>query len=628
MRVATRRQRAAWRVFGGVVPGRPDQAPPRRACARSPRGSVPFATSTSCSRRPTLTGRTCRSPSSAPSSRSWPPGATHRDDARVLLIRELDSDGYRRWVDDYRDFVRHRGRRPSPVAARPSRTASATPPASRIRAAYEQVRGYEPVLRWADVETLHELRIAGKWLRYTLEFVREALGDDADAADRPGHRAPGPPRADERRRRVGAPSRGRSSSSTPVTCQRRRERRDRALPRQPRARGRRGSAGRSARPWRGVAGIAFRRALGRGSPASVARRVRRAALHRTQLAVPIDGVATQRKHGRQDGQHGKHEQHRARREECHGEHKDTERDVDLARRLPASRTVSHRRHDLSAVLSNDFRLQPERHVARPGQRRPQAIQPWASSSSRSRQPSPARSAAMIAPSRIPVSTTRPDSDPDPIEDGLDDRRAGREEPDPGLAQAVGRRQHLGRRRGHEVAGDPSASRSRRSSRSGLPARRSSLSRFVAVPPTKTTSAGWRRRRPVERLVGGPAQLGEMLRGRRIAIDDPTGQPARPDLHARGPRQPPRTDLDELARAAADVDDQDVRANRPARGQPDEGQERFLLVLEDGQRLPGPAETSATIRVASARRRSGSVPMTIGCGCPEPTSPLDVGRDRG
>ena len=51
--------------------------------------------------------------------------------------------------------------------------------ASRIWAAYEQVRAYEPVLRWADVETLHELRIAGKWLRYTLEFVREALGDDA-----------------------------------------------------------------------------------------------------------------------------------------------------------------------------------------------------------------------------------------------------------------------------------------------------------------------------------------------------------------------------------------------------------------------------------------------------------------
>ena len=51
--------------------------------------------------------------------------------------------------------------------------------ASRIWAAYEQVRSYESVLRWADVETLHDLRIAGKWLRYTLEFVREALGDES-----------------------------------------------------------------------------------------------------------------------------------------------------------------------------------------------------------------------------------------------------------------------------------------------------------------------------------------------------------------------------------------------------------------------------------------------------------------
>jgi CHAD domain-containing protein len=50
---------------------------------------------------------------------------------------------------------------------------------SQILTAYEGVRAYEPVLRWADVETLHELRIAGKWLRYTLEFSREALPAEA-----------------------------------------------------------------------------------------------------------------------------------------------------------------------------------------------------------------------------------------------------------------------------------------------------------------------------------------------------------------------------------------------------------------------------------------------------------------
>ena len=87
-------------------------------------------------------------------------------------------DAYRRWVDDYRDFVRTEGAGVLPVQpTQPHRVRDTA--GSRIWAAYEQVRGYEPVLRWADVETLHELRIAGKWLRYTLEFVREALGDES-----------------------------------------------------------------------------------------------------------------------------------------------------------------------------------------------------------------------------------------------------------------------------------------------------------------------------------------------------------------------------------------------------------------------------------------------------------------
>jgi CHAD domain-containing protein len=102
----------------------------------------------------------------------------HRDDARVLLIRELDSPGYGRFVDDYVDFVRTEGAAVSPVGATQPHLVRDTAP-SRIWAAYEQVRAYEPVLRWADVATLHELRISAKWLRYSLEFVEEALGDDA-----------------------------------------------------------------------------------------------------------------------------------------------------------------------------------------------------------------------------------------------------------------------------------------------------------------------------------------------------------------------------------------------------------------------------------------------------------------
>ena len=102
----------------------------------------------------------------------------HRDDSRALLIRELDSGAYARFIDDYLDFVRTEGAAARPVnASAPHRVRETAP--SRIWAAYEQVRSYEPILRWADVPTLHDLRIAGKWLRYSLEFVQEPLGDDA-----------------------------------------------------------------------------------------------------------------------------------------------------------------------------------------------------------------------------------------------------------------------------------------------------------------------------------------------------------------------------------------------------------------------------------------------------------------
>jgi len=50
---------------------------------------------------------------------------------------------------------------------------------SEIWATYEAVRAYELVLPWADIETLHDLRLAAKWLRYALEFFGEALGPAA-----------------------------------------------------------------------------------------------------------------------------------------------------------------------------------------------------------------------------------------------------------------------------------------------------------------------------------------------------------------------------------------------------------------------------------------------------------------
>src|SRR6185369_4644707 len=178
MRVATRRQRAAWRVFGGAFrAGRTKSHRSRLREVASRLGAVRDldvlleAADAYRADLPVAEQRALE-----PLLGAW---RTHRDDARILLVRELDSDGYRRWLDDYAEFVRHEGTAvvaTGPTAPHRVRDTAA----SRILAAYEQVRAYEPVLRWADVETLHELRIAGKWLRYSIEFVRDALGPDSE----------------------------------------------------------------------------------------------------------------------------------------------------------------------------------------------------------------------------------------------------------------------------------------------------------------------------------------------------------------------------------------------------------------------------------------------------------------
>ncbi|HET7168923.1 MAG TPA: CHAD domain-containing protein [Candidatus Limnocylindrales bacterium] len=178
MRVATRRQRAAWRVFGSAFRGRRTRRYrdglreiARRLGAVRDLDVQLEAADAYRADLPTVEQRALE-----PLLAAW---RVHRDEARVLLIRELDSSAYRRFIDDYVDFVRTEGAAVAPVGPVEPHHVRDTAP-SRIWSAYEHVRGYEPVLRWADVETLHELRIAGKWLRYSLEFVREALGPEAD----------------------------------------------------------------------------------------------------------------------------------------------------------------------------------------------------------------------------------------------------------------------------------------------------------------------------------------------------------------------------------------------------------------------------------------------------------------
>jgi CHAD domain-containing protein len=96
----------------------------------------------------------------------------HRD-----LIDYFDSPRYARLVDKLGDFLTTPG-----AGVSGSKGSSAVPSqvrhvlAGAVWQRYETVRAYEAVLPEAAPETLHALRIECKYLRYTLEFFQEVLG--------------------------------------------------------------------------------------------------------------------------------------------------------------------------------------------------------------------------------------------------------------------------------------------------------------------------------------------------------------------------------------------------------------------------------------------------------------------
>jgi CHAD domain-containing protein len=179
MRVATRRMRAAWRVFGdGFRPNRTRRLRGRLRIIAGRLGAVrdlDVLLEAAVAHQATLGSR--EAAAFEPLLAAW---RDEREAARIVLLRELDSPDYIRLVEDYRAFVVAEGDAVLPPASPVSPHRVRDTAASRIWLAYEQVRAYESVLRWADIETVHQLRIAGKWLRYTLEFFREALGPEVD----------------------------------------------------------------------------------------------------------------------------------------------------------------------------------------------------------------------------------------------------------------------------------------------------------------------------------------------------------------------------------------------------------------------------------------------------------------
>ena len=260
MRVATRRMRAAWRVFGsGFRPGRSRRMKTHLREVGTRLGAVRDLDVL-------IDALRVYRADLAPAERdglaalieSW---EAERDDARVLLVRELDSTAYRHWVVACTEFVLTEGLGALPPLSPTSPYRVRDMAGSRLWLAYEDVRAFEHTLRWADLATLHQLRISAKRLRYAIEFFREALGPDTASLipkvvalqDHLGYLHDAEVTSG-RARAFLVESSGRLTEAEVAAVGRYLSSREKELVRLRRTVG---------RPWRAVAGLSFRRGLGR-----------------------------------------------------------------------------------------------------------------------------------------------------------------------------------------------------------------------------------------------------------------------------------------------------------------------------------------------------------------------------
>ena len=175
MRVAARRMRAGWRIFDDAFKPSQTKKLRRRLETISDRlgaaRDLDVLTQELDAYRLTL--EEAQRPGLEPLRSLW---RRQGNAARAELVHELDSDQYAAFIKDMVAFLQagaNAAANVTPLTA-PHRVRDRAP--SAIWATYEAVRAYELVLPWADIETLHDLRIAAKWLRYALEFFGEALG--------------------------------------------------------------------------------------------------------------------------------------------------------------------------------------------------------------------------------------------------------------------------------------------------------------------------------------------------------------------------------------------------------------------------------------------------------------------
>ena len=177
MRVASRRMRAAWRVFGNGFES--DATLRYRADLRAVGGLLGAVRDLDVL-LDIVDGSAERHGARArrgllPLRAGW---VAERDARRTALVHHLSSPAFLSFVGEHEAFL---------GAAEGDLGSVERPRRGRVRgrmpatawSEYERVWAFDERVAGADLATLHELRIAGKWLRYTLEFVREALVADA-----------------------------------------------------------------------------------------------------------------------------------------------------------------------------------------------------------------------------------------------------------------------------------------------------------------------------------------------------------------------------------------------------------------------------------------------------------------
>jgi CHAD domain-containing protein len=181
MRVATRRMRAAIRVFGDFYEPKVI-APFNKGLRRAARALGPVRDLDVFEEK--AKGYRKKLPKETrggldPLLEAW---QEERGTARQKMINYLDSERNQRFKLSFGGFLQTEG-----AGARSMRPGHPVPYQVRhvaprlVYTRYEAVRAYETVLDDAQIETLHALRIDCKYLRYTLEFLREVMGPEVEA---------------------------------------------------------------------------------------------------------------------------------------------------------------------------------------------------------------------------------------------------------------------------------------------------------------------------------------------------------------------------------------------------------------------------------------------------------------